>query len=107
MPNDPSVTRPNLVITQLSVRSGCVLGGEGRVGVEWWHENHFHDQIPRLPHPPWAAALLLRIQGTGLAFPSFHPNQAAQPEVKEQGPHHRSSIFETEKWGKFKTSFHS
>lgn len=66
----------------------------------------FVTRVPRLPHPPCAAALLLRIQWTGLAFPSFHPNQTAQPEVKEQGRHHRSSIFETESWGKFKTFLH-
>lgn len=73
MPNDPSVTHPNLVISQLSVGSGSVLGGEGRVGVEWWHENHIRDQSSQAAPPTLCSSLASEDSMDGLSFPFFPP----------------------------------
>lgn len=67
MPNGPSVTHPNLVKSQISMGIGSVLGGEGRVGVEWWHEHPRSDQnSPAGPTCPVQQLCSQRSSGSGV-----------------------------------------
>ena len=85
MLSDPSVTHPNLVKSQISVGSGSVLGGEGRGrSLVVAGESHQCPEFPGSPHLRCFAGLLTEgLSDWGFAFPSFHPEQAAQQlEVK-------------------------
>lgn len=50
-----------------------MLGGEGRVGVEWWHENHIGDQSSQAAPPALCSRLASEDSVDGLSFPFFPP----------------------------------
>lgn len=45
-----------------------MLGGEGRVGVEWWHENHIRDQSSQAAPPSLCSRLASEDSVDGLSF---------------------------------------